>query len=271
VTDTTLPTTLATLRKKAGELSPRVLAPYSDRRETAILLLSDGTLVPGVRVESATFSLVIPASLAALTMATTHGRRDFRALVLSHPASDADIALIAGAFSQRVRKVDQDALVAYDESPLPEPGEFLDPFLQSSGLVTPEEGIRLARKAAQMAFVPESDFPVGVVLETADGRLLPGVNVEHPDWARILCAERTALATAAAYDALPIRRVFVTCINDPGGTPCGACRQLLAEYASQAEVFIDQGEGVAPTVTTPQALLPGSFTGSRLARAGAQP
>jgi cytidine deaminase len=270
VTDPTLQKTLATLRKKAAELAPRVLAPFSDRRETAVLLLSDGTLVPGVRVESATFSLVIPAPLAALTIATANGRRDFRAMVLSYTASEADAALIAGAFSGPFRTVGPDAFLGGDGEALPAPGEFLYPFLTFSGTTTTDEGLGWARKVARRAYVPESDFPVGAIFETADGRLLPGVNVEHPDWSRILCAERTALATVATYDAFPVRRVFVSCVKDPGGTPCGACRQLLAEYCQGVEVFIDHGEGEAPTLTTPEAMLPGSFTGIRLLRAGAR-
>ena len=121
----------------------------------------------------------------------------------------------------------------------------------------------LARRAAAHAYVPESDFPVGCVLLAEDGRLVPGCNVEHGDWTRGLCAERTALATAAAYGVGPVRRIFLSCPTDPGGTPCGACRQLLAEHVPGVPIVMDRGEA-PPARTTPEHLLPDFFSGDRL-------
>ena len=121
----------------------------------------------------------------------------------------------------------------------------------------------MARAVAERAHVPESGFRVGCVLVTASGRAFPGCNVEHTEWTRGLCAERTALAVAAAYGADAVHRLFLSCPTDPRGTPCGACRQLLAEYAAGVPIVMDRGEA-PPEITTAEALLPHFFTGEHL-------
>jgi homotetrameric cytidine deaminase len=125
------------------------------------------------------------------------------------------------------------------------------------------EGIERARDVAARAYVPASEFPVGAILETTDGRLVPGVNVEHPDWSRILCAERNAVGTAYAYGKRSARRLFLTCANDPEGTPCGACRQVLAELTPEAALWMDRHDD-APERAQLSDLLPGSFRGQAL-------
>ena len=123
----------------------------------------------------------------------------------------------------------------------------------------------LARRTAERAVVPESGFSVGCVLETSGG-LVPGVNVEHADWSRTLCAERGALGTAVSYGLGGFGRLFLSCVQDPKGTPCGACRQLLVELAPEAALWMDRG-GAPPEAASPARLMPGSFTGDALGRA----
>ena len=130
---------------------------------------------------------------------------------------------------------------------------------------TPKAGIALAREVASRAHTPESAFPVGCVLLTHEGRLLPGVNVEHNDWSRILCAERNALGTAVSWGQTQAQAAYLACLKDPTGSPCGACRQLLAELAPDATVWMDRGEA-SPEATTPARLLPGAFHGQGLIR-----
>jgi homotetrameric cytidine deaminase len=145
---------------------------------------------------------------------------------------------------------------------LPAPTDALDPFVDVS-LDDETNGIAHARRLAEHAYVPSSGFPVGALLEVGDGHLVPGVNVEHPDWARILCAERNALGTAQSYGVGAGRRLFLTCPEDPEGTPCGACRQLLAELAPDAVLWMDRHDD-APEQAALSALLPGSFRGRAL-------
>jgi homotetrameric cytidine deaminase len=252
------------LRAHAQRAVGRAYAPYSGRPKAAVLLLSDGAWVPGVRVESATFSLVIPALLNAATTAVAVGRTDVVAAVLSRPAAPHHAAYL-GALPFPMVPARPDAFVREGLPALPEPGTELPPFLDAPLPRDEAAGLDLARAVAKRAYVPFSDFPVGCVLETDDGRLIPGVNVEHPDWSRILCAERNALGTAVSYGVGGLRRLYLACPRDAHGTPCGACRQLLAEQASGLTLWLDR-HTEAPERTTPATLLPAFFKGETLGR-----
>ncbi|HYE95293.1 MAG TPA: cytidine deaminase [Rubricoccaceae bacterium] len=253
---------LDALRAHARAVAPRAYVPYTRQPEAAALLLSDGVWVPGVRTENAAFPLLIPALVAAATMARATGRTDVRAAVLTRPFEPGEIAFLLSAFEVDWQPVAADALVT-GEAALPAPSDPLDPALPFPAPASDAEAVALAEIAARRAHAPYSDFPVGCVVETADGRVLPGANVEHPDWTRGLCAERVALATARAlgYDAF--RRITVVCPRAPGATPCGSCRQVLAELAPGVPLVIGRG-AAAPETTTPEALLPGAFSGNLL-------
>lgn len=253
------------LRRLLPDIARTARTPYSGTREAAVLLLADGRYVPGVRVESASFSLVIPALLNAYTTAVAAGADDIRAVVLNHPRRHAEDAFIEALPHPAFETAGEEAYVRADAGALPPLGERLEPFLDAPLPNDPSIGVQLARDVARRAYVPLSDFPVGCVLEIGDGRLLPGVNVEHTDWARILCAERNALGTAVTYGCSGPRQLYLSCVSDPGGTPCGACRQLLLELAPECVLWMDRGDA-PPEATDPAALLPGGFTGACLTR-----
>ena len=257
--------TLDMLRREARAAAPQAYVPYSGQGAAAVLLLADGTWVPGVRVESASFSLVIPALVNAFTTAVAAGRMDVAGVVLSRPFRPEDAAYMQAVPASPFRQTAADAFVAAGAAALPLFETRLDPFLNVSSPETPEAGIALAREVARRAHIPESAFPVGCVLAMPDGRLLPGVNVEHSDWSRILCAERNVLGTAVSWGLPPAQTAYLTCLKDPAGSPCGACRQLLAELAPDATVWMDRGK-TAPEATSPARLLPGAFHGQSLAR-----
>ena len=225
------PPALESLRRIAQERLDAAHVPFSGEPTAAIVLLSDGTWVPGVRVESASFSLTIPALLNAYTTAVTAGRAsDVTAFVLSRPLQRSEEAYLADLPGGPWQALAADAWVrGPQDDALSPPTTALDPFLD--GLLPPppdgtDEGIEQVRAVAERAYVPASSYPVGALLELSDGHLLPGVNVEHPDWTRILCAERNAVSTAYAYREPAVRRLFLTCTADAEGTPCGACRQV---------------------------------------------
>lgn len=253
---------LAALRDRAREAMGSARTPYSGRPVGAALLLSDGMWVPGARVESASYPLSIPALLGAYVTATASGRHDVQAAALSRPFDPGEAAWLAAAFDAEATAAEADAVV-FGSGPLLPSGERLVPFLDAPLPEDDAAGIALARRVAERAHVPESGFRVGCVLETASGLLVPGCNVEHADWTRGLCAERTAIVTAAAYDTGPIRRAYLSCPADASGTPCGACRQLLVEYLPNVSIVMDRG-AAEPKVTTPEALLPDFFTGDSL-------
>jgi cytidine deaminase len=260
------PSPLAPLREHAQELIPRAHVPFSEAPTAAVLLLDDGRWIPGVRVESASYSLTLPAVLNAYTTAVAAGMgAAVAALVLSRPFRREEALYVDELAHGPYEKADDDAWLRgglVGDGALPSVGDPLAPVLDGS-LDTAAEGIDVARRAARQAYVPTSDYPVGAVLDLGDGRLVPGVNVEHPDWARILCAERNALGTVQSY-ALPTpQHLFLTCDEDPDGTPCGACRQLLAELAPDTTLWMDRRDE-PPERTTVSALLPGSFRGHAL-------
>ena len=107
-----------------------------------------------------------------------------------------------------------------------------------------EELLQLAREAAQRAHAPYSHFRVGCAL-VAGGAIYTGVNIEISSYGLTLCAERSALAAAISNGAGPITQVAVACIDvapEAGiaeRTPCGACRQWLADLAPDAVIYID--------------------------------
>jgi len=251
------------LRKEALTISPRSHVPYSCTPAGAVVLLSDGTLIPGVRVESASFSLTIPALLNAITTAIAYRRTDVAAVVFSGPIGDGENAYIKGLGFQQLARIAPDVFCQTDASEIPEPGPFLDPFTQ----IGDQEGlpgrIEDARRIAGAAYVPSSDFPVGCLLETELG-FISGVNVEHEDWTRILCAERNALGTAVTYGTTQLKKMYLSCTKDHKGSPCGACRQLLAEQAPGMSILMDRGPICAPEQATPESLLPGFFSGLEL-------
>ena len=226
-------------------------------------MLSDGRYIPGVRVESASFSLTIPPLLNAATTAIGGGRTDIVAVVFSRSIQpDEDAALREAPFAG-LERIGPDAYGVPELSLLPL--DLWDPTLKTAAPAYPREGIELARREAKRAHVPESDFPVGCVVETDDGTLVPGVNVENQNWSRVLCAERNALGTLVSYGFGAPRAIYLSCLRDHGCTPCGACRQLISELAPQCTLWMDRGED-SPESSGPQDLLPGFFTGASIPR-----
>lgn len=261
--------TLSALRQRAHVLKERARVPFSKTPSAALALLEDGRWIPGVRIDSAAFSLSLTALMNAVTAAVALGQADaVVALVLSEPARPADRQYTGDLPTGPFRNVADDALVRADwidaHRPLPTPSDAFPPFVSPEG-PSPNDRVLQARRIAERAHVPASNFPVGALLETSDGRLIPGVNVEHEDWARILCAERNAIGTAFSYGRTDFRALYLSCPLDPRGTPCGACRQWLVELAPSITLWMDRDDA-PPTSDTPSALLPGSFSGQAIPR-----
>ena len=98
--------------------------------------------------------------------------------------------------------------------------------------------IDAALKARENAVAPYSKFRVGAALLTTDGTIISGANVESVSYGLTCCAERVALFKALTDGHNKFKAIAVVAALARGPTPCGACRQLLAEYAADAVVWI---------------------------------
>jgi cytidine deaminase len=122
--------------------------------------------------------------------------------------------------------------------------------------------IDLANEARRRAYAPYSNYPVGAALRTKSGKMFTGVNVENAAYPTGMCAERTAVFKAVSEGEREFEVIAV--VTDNGGSPCGACRQVLAEFGQDTLVLIANGEGELLQETTVKELLPGAFTPEHL-------
>ncbi len=100
--------------------------------------------------------------------------------------------------------------------------------------MTKDALIEAAKEARQHAYAPYSRFEVGAAIELANGDVFTGVNVENCSYGLTVCAERHAIAAAVQAGAKPgdVRTIVVVADADQAASPCGACRQVLAEFAA---------------------------------------
>lgn len=113
-----------------------------------------------------------------------------------------------------------------------------------------------ATEARNHAYAPYSGFPVGAAVQTAKGRIFAGCNVENASSGLTVCAERIAIFSAVASGERTITALAV--VTEPGATPCGACRQVMSEFATSLPVLIADTNGHA-WITSLEELLPEAF------------
>jgi cytidine deaminase len=141
---------------------------------------------------------------------------------------------------QRMRNLEEQSLEATSPAP-----------------VSDEQLLDLARAAREFAHTPYSNYKVGAALLARDGTVYTGCNIENASYGLTNCAERTAVFKAvsegnAAFDTIAIAA------DRTAPWPCGACRQVLSEFAPKLRVLISWGEGQTDSSTLDQ-LLPHSF------------
>ncbi len=110
-----------------------------------------------------------------------------------------------------------------------------------------DELTQRACEAARTSYSPYSGFRVGAALQLTNGEVVTGTNVENVSYGLTICAERSALVTAVSRFGPDIRieAVAVVNLNDAASPPCGACRQMLAEFAlPDAPVTFPASDGV---------------------------
>jgi cytidine deaminase len=117
--------------------------------------------------------------------------------------------------------------------------------------------VQTALNVRQWAYAPYSHYQVGAAILTSSGRVYEGVNVENASYPNTICAERAAVFNAVSEGERQF--VAIAVVTPNGGSPCGACRQVLAEFGTDTVVIIADGNGKVCQETTVAALLPGAF------------
>ena len=120
--------------------------------------------------------------------------------------------------------------------------------------------IAAALKARRDSIAPYSKFQVGAALLTGGGEMIMGANVESASYGLTCCAERVALFAALTKGKRNFTAIAIVARATGGPMPCGACRQLLAEYAPGAEVWVADSQAPEKVRSfTVKELLPGAF------------
>jgi cytidine deaminase len=108
--------------------------------------------------------------------------------------------------------------------------------------------VAAAKAAARNAWCKYSGFHVGAALLAEDGRVFTGCNVENASYGLTVCAERNAVFKAVSEGVTRFRRIAIYCPTPEPSVPCGACRQVLAEFAPALEIVLCcDGPGVRQT------------------------
>jgi cytidine deaminase len=124
--------------------------------------------------------------------------------------------------------------------------------------------IDLAIEARRRAYAPYSNYPVGAAVRTKSGRIFTGCNVENAAYPAGICAERVAVFKAVSEGEKEFEVMAVATSN--GGSPCGVCRQVMAEFGLDTVVLISNEDGHLVQETTVRELLPGAFVPSDMGK-----
>ena len=122
------------------------------------------------------------------------------------------------------------------------------------------ELINLAVEVSQQAYVPYSHFPVSAVLVTKDNQIYTGVNIENASFGLTNCGERTAIFKAVSEGAREFKELIVYGQTEKPISPCGACRQVMAEFFEPDLPVTLVSRNKSTVVMTVKDLLPYSFT-----------
>jgi len=122
--------------------------------------------------------------------------------------------------------------------------------------------VDLANTARQRAYAPYSNYHVGSSLRTKSGRIFTGVNIENAGYSHTICAERVAIFKAVSEGETEFE--VITVVTDNGGSPCGSCRQVMAEFGLNTIVIMADEKGSIIKEATVEELLPEAFTPEHL-------
>ena len=122
------------------------------------------------------------------------------------------------------------------------------------------ELMAMAKEAMKSAYAPYSHFSVGAAVETDDGKVYCGCNIENSSYGAPICAERTAISKAVSEGYRRITRIAICDSNNSFAWPCGICRQVMSEFAVEDFYVILEDNGKLSNFFLKE-LLPNSFSG----------
>ena len=122
----------------------------------------------------------------------------------------------------------------------------------------PEDLLEAAKTAHHNAYAPYSEFHVGAALRAASGTVYAGANIENASYGLGRCAEQSAVQAMASAGERHFSEIVIYTTAAEPASPCGACRQVLFEFAETATVYLVNDQGVVRTWTV-EGLLPGGF------------
>ncbi|MEX0661782.1 MAG: cytidine deaminase [Balneolaceae bacterium] len=224
-------------------LKKRVYSPYSNTVEYCIVEGKSGIHYPGVRVENISFPLTISAVQGAICSCLGNGDEPH---VLYQPEPTSELLNYW---------VDEYNLS--QEKELPDSLNLYDALISKT---TDSES--LLKELAKKSHTQHSNFPVAVLLDVSDGYIC-GVNVEVSSWSLGLCAERVAIFRAISAGFREFEKITVSAPKGDFSSPCGACRQVMAEWMPRQRVELHHGDGSLSTHNIAQ-LLPHGFTSGNL-------
>ena len=125
--------------------------------------------------------------------------------------------------------------------------------------MTDEKLVARAKETMKNAYAPYSKFQVGAALLAKDGRVFTGCNVENASYGATNCAERTAVFKAVSEGCREFDAIAIVASSGDFASPCGICRQVLAEFMPEGKVILDSDEKGMVTYSVRE-LLPLGFT-----------
>ena len=125
--------------------------------------------------------------------------------------------------------------------------------------MTDEKLVARAKETMKNAYAPYSKFQVGAALLAKDGRVFTGCNVENASYGATNCAERTAIFKAVSEGYREFDAIAIVASSGDFASPCGICRQVLAEFMPEGKVILDSDEKGMVTYSVRE-LLPLGFT-----------
>ncbi|MCG8373581.1 MAG: cytidine deaminase [Balneolales bacterium] len=225
-------------------LNKRAYVPYSQKPGSCVVRGNKGGLYAGVRIESISFPLSIPAVQAACCICLSEGETPTTIYV-----QDKNIEQLSFWVEEYSCSISLDI-------------DFKLPELSNLKKELPSSEITVLKEILNNSVTPNSDFPVSAILYVQGG-CFEGVNVEVSGWTMGLCAERVALAKAVATGTFDFLDIAIHTRKGEFSSPCGGCRQVLHEHLPLQKVKLHHADGTFSQHFVLD-LLPFSFAGTSL-------